>query len=297
VASYKWENDVKVWIINRKNTNSGIAEDFVQFFKLAFNNTYHPEKAWFGAHTTTLSLVVGGIFLASAVSSGNDRGIWLLLDMVLEKIDGFEYRPVKSTLKSKTPLVWLHSAELKNVSKIIKVNQVWASYFGASQKIFNSAISRGHGDKWQISHKKRRLIDFWNTPQSTQPDSVSEQGQMLLMAEEMSENEVYIEGATRQVLINAYERNQQARSICIEHYGCICTVCEINFAEIYGKIGAGFIHVHHLIEISTIGEKYIVDPIKDLRPVCPNCHAMLHRKRPAFTINELKDIVGGQKLY
>ncbi|MDC9497701.1 MULTISPECIES: HNH endonuclease [unclassified Pseudoalteromonas] len=37
-------------------------------------------------------------------------------------------------------------------------------------------------------------------------------------------------------------------------------------------------HVHHIVPISDIGDEYQVDPIRDLRPVCPNCHAMLHRK-------------------
>jgi len=36
--------------------------------------------------------------------------------------------------------------------------------------------------------------------------------------------------------------------------------------------------VHHLVPISKIGKKYRVDPIKDLRPVCPNCHAVIHLK-------------------
>ena len=30
------------------------------------------------------------------------------------------------------------------------------------------------------------------------------------------------------------------------------------------------IQVHHLVPLSAIGKKYRVDPIRDLRPVCPN---------------------------
>ena len=32
-----------------------------------------------------------------------------------------------------------------------------------------------------------------------------------------------------------------------------------------------------------------VDPVKDLRPVCPNCHAMLHKQTPALNIEKLKE--------
>ncbi len=65
----------------------------------------------------------------------------------------------------------------------------------------------------------------------------------------------------------------------------------MNFEETYGEIGARFIHVHHLVEISSIGEEYNVDPVNDLRPVCPNCHAILHRKKPAFTIEDWKALL------
>ena len=69
----------------------------------------------------------------------------------------------------------------------------------------------------------------------------------------------------------------------------------MNFEEEYGRIGHGYIHVHHLSLISELegaGENEVdVDPEKDLRPICPNCHAMVHqRKEFPFTIDELKEI-------
>lgn len=103
------------------------------------------------------------------------------------------------------------------------------------------------------------------------------------------ENETtHVEGALKQITVNSYERNKEARRKCIEHYGPACVVCGFNFELFYGEIGTGFIHVHHTAEISSIGEEYEVDPINDLKPVCPNCHAMLHRVKPAMTIEELR---------
>ena len=78
----------------------------------------------------------------------------------------------------------------------------------------------------------------------------------------------YVEGAAIQVTTNCDERNRAARTACIDHYGVNCTVCGFNFASEFGELGDGFIHVHHLIPISEIGENYVVDPIADLRPVC-----------------------------
>ncbi|WP_240703149.1 HNH endonuclease [Cohnella luojiensis] len=68
-------------------------------------------------------------------------------------------------------------------------------------------------------------------------------------------------------------------------------VCGFNFHETYGEIGRTYVHVHHLFEISQIKKEYVVNPINDLRPVCPNCHTMLHKKKPAYTIEEFKDMI------
>ena len=65
-------------------------------------------------------------------------------------------------------------------------------------------------------------------------------------------------------------------------------VCDFDFQKTYGKIGKNFIHVHHLTKVEDIGNKYEVNPINDLRPVCPNCHSMLHKQEPPLTIEELK---------
>ena len=99
----------------------------------------------------------------------------------------------------------------------------------------------------------------------------------------------YVEGSVRQVAVNAYERSSTARRACLDHYGLDCAVCGFNFAEVYGTLGKGFIHVHHLRDLAVIGEEYEVDPIGDLRPVCPNCHAMLHRKTPAMGVDALRE--------
>ena len=74
----------------------------------------------------------------------------------------------------------------------------------------------------------------------------------------------------------------------IAHHGCRCVVCGLDFATRYGDIGIDFIEVHHLVPLSNIGKEYVVDPIQDLRPVCPNCHAMIHRVRPPLDVEDIK---------
>ena len=116
-----------------------------------------------------------------------------------------------------------------------------------------------------------------------------------VIPEEVDASETYVEGAAKTITVNAYERNRGARAKCIEHHGWACGVCGYDMAELYGEIGEGVIHVHHLRELAALGEEYEVDPINDLRPVCPNCHAILHTSSPAMTIKQLQKVLSGRK--
>ena len=102
--------------------------------------------------------------------------------------------------------------------------------------------------------------------------------------------ETFREGKSKDIIQTRYERNPEARKRCLTHYGYSCKVCSFNFENHFGEVGKGFIHVHHINQISEIGREYEIDPIKDLIPVCPNCHSMIHSKRPAFTIDEINEI-------
>jgi 5-methylcytosine-specific restriction protein A len=101
----------------------------------------------------------------------------------------------------------------------------------------------------------------------------------------------FFEGATRQISVNIYERSPTARQKCIDHYKCRCAVCEFDFEQVFGELGRGFIHVHHLKPLSEIRQEYEIDPLDDLRPICPNCHAMIHRNPQMMSIEDLKRLV------
>ncbi|WP_421253616.1 HNH endonuclease [Aeromonas jandaei] len=114
---------------------------------------------------------------------------------------------------------------------------------------------------------------------------------VITSIEEVVHPETYIEGATKSISVNAYERNLDARAKCIAHYGCKCYVCQFDFQKVYGEIGKGFIHVHHEVPLAEIKNEYSVDPIKDLKPLCPNCHGIIHRTYPPISVDALKDLL------
>ncbi len=99
---------------------------------------------------------------------------------------------------------------------------------------------------------------------------------------------LYSEGKVKKVTLKTYDRSTAARQACIEHHGYNCAVCGFKFETVYGSLGKNYIEVHHLKQLANIGEEHQIDPIKDLKPVCANCHRMLHKERPPLSIEELQ---------
>jgi hypothetical protein len=158
----------------------------------------------------------------------------------------------------------------------------------------------GHGSQWQVCYA-------WNQGDDKSPARIQENGDVvplpeLLQGDVFSENfgasggilerEEFFEGTVKRAELSKYERSRKARAACIEQYGTTCYVCGFDFSKVYGEIAKGFIHVHHLASIATIGGKHSVDPESDLRPVCPNCHAVLHMRTPPLRVEELRKVMG-----
>ncbi|MDP3298031.1 MAG: HNH endonuclease [Thermodesulfovibrionia bacterium] len=127
------------------------------------------------------------------------------------------------------------------------------------------------------------LEDIWE--QRTQEEKST------IPIHENTENIDFKEGKRIKYEATRIERKVQAKKICISHYGSSCAVCGVTLSEFYGPIATGLIHVHHLNPISESDSERSVDPITELRPVCPNCHAVIHLKTPPYRIDELQQYI------
>lgn len=102
---------------------------------------------------------------------------------------------------------------------------------------------------------------------------------------------IQTEGTPAEMRSIRYERNPINRQLCLHRKGYNCAVCGMNFYDIYGEIGYHYIEVHHTTPVSAMKPRYVFDVDRDLVPLCPNCHAMVHRKNPPYTVNELKEMI------
>ncbi|ASS91392.1 HNH endonuclease [Aeribacillus pallidus] len=135
---------------------------------------------------------------------------------------------------------------------------------------------------WQLRPELKEAISIYEKV------DLNDKSQETLLPQELENIELY-EGSKKLVAVNRYERNPKARQLCLLKYGYQCSVCEFDFEQFYGEIGKKFIEVHHIKPLSEINEEYRVNPFDDLRPVCPNCHAMLHKAN--VSIEELRRII------
>jgi len=120
--------------------------------------------------------------------------------------------------------------------------------------------------------------------------ALTKKSEEKLFLDEIGVQSGHIEGGMSEAMRSYYKRSPQARADCLAHYGYSCVVCSFDFEKTYSGIGRQFIHVHHENEMALNGaEEYVIDPVKDLKPVCPNCHAMLHQRTPAYSITELQE--------
>lgn len=169
-----------------------------------------------------------------------------------------------------------------------KLSKLYPTIAEAHLSFIASAAKRRKQSAWRASFSMGVIL-FLNRLLNISlptPAYISEQIKSeIIFPDEISATNLFDEGAVSQILVNVYERDSQARKICIDHYGLNCHVCDFNFEKVYGERGTGFIHVHHLRPVS-MGE-YQLSPINDLRPVCPNCHTMIHRYG-LLSIEELK---------
>lgn len=114
----------------------------------------------------------------------------------------------------------------------------------------------------------------------------------LLPIEAVDPPEGEVEGDVKMQTHRKYERSPRNRAAAIAIHGYDCHGCDVNLGRIYGELGHDFIEIHHVKPLSELDGPMIVDPRTDLAPLCPTCHGIVHRRRPAYSIAELRAAMG-----
>ena len=115
-----------------------------------------------------------------------------------------------------------------------------------------------------------------------------------------NEKDMVSEGKTAKKDTIVRKRSKKLRDAAIEYYTdrngeICCAACGFCFEKVYHERGKGFIEIHHekpLYQFSTDGfETYIGEAVKNMKPVCSNCHRMLHRGSDLISVADLREII------
>jgi 5-methylcytosine-specific restriction protein A len=101
---------------------------------------------------------------------------------------------------------------------------------------------------------------------------------------ELEEEEEFPEGKVLYRVHRLRERSRglvrRAKEKALDEHGRLaCGACGFDFAAVYGDVGRGFIECHHLLALADLQAERPTR-LADVALVCPNCHRMVHRKRP-----------------
>ena len=140
----------------------------------------------------------------------------------------------------------------------------------------------------RLSQSLKLYIGFLESPYYPDPDKTRKASKPARTP--LPKEAELSEGAKKHVEQERSQRNPKLRQLCIAKYGFICQVCGFDFEKAYGEIGKDFIEVHHLNPISNYSDEHDVDPIRDMVPLCSNCHSMIHHgPNGLMTLKELRE--------
>ncbi|MGY0701802.1 HNH endonuclease [Bacillus subtilis] len=124
-------------------------------------------------------------------------------------------------------------------------------------------------------------------------ESLLESIKLDVESELAQSDEIYFkEGSPKDFYGKRYERNPENRLLAIQKHGLNCFVCGFNFEDVYGEHGKDFIEIHHIKPLSSFKKETLINPEKDMIPLCANCHRMIHRKRDkVLQVEELKKMI------
>lgn len=169
----------------------------------------------------------------------------------------------------------LNSAQIKSFAKIV-------NHFEVYYEEDICVVSKWCLTKNELNTKIEKLINDFEIELSK---CIKEE------IEEIDEGAL-TEGDLIRFLSTKYERNPKARKACLDYYGYKCKICNFDFASKYGNNFKNIIEVHHIVPLNSIKESYVVNPVKDLIPICPNCHTIIHSKKDGvYSPDEVKELI------
>ncbi|MBD2096010.1 HNH endonuclease [Trichocoleus sp. FACHB-591] len=242
-----------------------------------------------GAKSVIKNLSVGDAMLLIKTTGGNGEIPALGIVRVFQKYPMQELS-VALWGEAKFPYIFFFDTESISLTwQAFKSHVGYDSKFRPSGNVYrvkNDRLNQFDGVEAYLSH-----LGFKGNKYQEQKNSKPSKYKVG----EATQQEEYVEGSRMSAERSFFSRNPNLTKAAKTRYGDTCQACGFNYHKKYGELGLGYIECHHLNPLSERSEHEWDDSVKtsieDVRVLCANCHRMIHRKRPALTIEELKAII------
>lgn len=170
---------------------------------------------------------------------------------------------------------------------VVLNNLPWFSDFLKAQANFSLGINEIRD--LAIHAQLTKLAEGVNLTEMTSSENAELPDDLDTMDMEFMEGSAtYVTHLRRERNPNATESKKDA--VLTETGKLACEVCDADFEAIYGELGIRYCEVHHKLPLANIaGER--VTKLSDLAILCSNCHRMIHRSNPMYTVADLKQLV------
>ncbi len=109
----------------------------------------------------------------------------------------------------------------------------------------------------------------------------------------LESGQCFVEGRLINVEMQRRERSPEARQACLAAHGFTCFACGTNIKARYRGLPVEVIHVHHEEPLSQAQGEREFDPVVTMKPLCPNCHCVVHSKVPPYSVEEVRGMLRG----
>jgi hypothetical protein len=284
MIEYDWKNEIELWT-EKKRTIKPFQKELIDFFQLAFENTYFPDKSLFGTNNYSISLLTGGIFFAAYTKEGV---IWVLLDRQFTDIPNSRTTIVKSTKTFSEPLFWLETDDLKNIKLLTSRPDIWHSFKVATNRIFDSKMVTAPRE--HIAKNKVLLSEFFGNKQQNIFLKTANQVETELQ-EKINSVRKLSKKKRQEILENSepkptkttvkqavFNRNPYVIVEVLERANGICERCKKPGPFLRDLDNSPYLEVHHIQPLAEGGD----DTVKNAIGLCPNCHKQAHYGKKTY---------------
>lgn len=267
------------WVYNKRKL-ADKEELLVDFFKNGFIHTNIPEKVYFGANKSSISFVMGGIYLIACTKS---RNIWMIQDKIHKKPAKYFFQAmIESTKNASNPIYWLRADNIDMLKLINENVDIWKSYEKATSIILNT--SHGNFVRQDLMKGKDLLKSFWqygnNNHDFLELEVINDEwGKNVALSKQLSslERQKRLKKSLKfpqkvDVKTGVYLRNPDVVAESLYRAKGKCEICGCDAPFIKIKDGTPYLEVHHIVALSHGGE----DTMENTKSLCPNCHRKQH---------------------